>query len=305
MGLLGYIKRFLTDENTRFGYLTLLGLYNHMSDEDYLKKAYKIRTKKELNLDSPETFNEKLQWLKLYDRKPEYTTMVDKYAVKEYVSNLIGEEYVIPTLGVWNRFEDIDFDSLPDQFVLKTTHDSGGIVICKDKSNFDFSAAKAKINRSLKHDYYMYTREWPYKDVPKRIIAEKYMVDESGYDLKDYKFFCFNGEVRAMFVATDRQKHGEEVKFDFFDENYNHLPIKQGHPNAVVPPQKPSCFEEMKVFASKLSQGIPHLRVDFYEVNGKIYFGELTFFHFSGMTPFVPEEWDRRFGDWIKLPDKE
>lgn len=283
-------------------WLNAYGMGKIFSDEFLLKCSFRQNMGYPLNLKAPKTFSEKLQWLKLYDRKAEYTTMVDKYAVKEYVSNIIGEEYVIPTLGVWDRFEDIDFDTLPDQFVLKTTHDSGGIVICKDKSNFDFDAAKKKIKKSLKRDYYFIHREWPYKNVPKRIIAEVYMEDRETEELRDYKFFCFDGEVKAMFVATDRQKKGEEVKFDFFDEYYNHLPIKQGHPNATVLPVKPQCFEEMKDLASKLSQGIPHLRVDFYEVNGKIYFGELTFFHFTGMVPFVPEEWDKIFGDWIDLP---
>ena len=296
--------RFFTDENIRFGYLKRLGAYKSLSDERFLKLAYKINLKKQLNLEHPVTFNEKLQWLKLYDRKPEYITMVDKYAVKQYVAERIGEEYIIPTLGVWDKFEDIDFDSLPNQFVLKCTHDSGGLVICRDKSNFDIQAAKKKITKCLKQNYYYAHREWPYKNVKHQIIAEVYMEDSVTAELRDYKFFCFNGEPRMLFVATERQKEGEEVKFDFFDMEYNHLDVRNGHPNASVPPAKPSQFELMKKLAAVLSHGIPHVRVDFYEVDGKVYFGEMTFFHFSGFVPFEPEEWDVRLGEWISLPPK-
>ena len=174
------------------------------ADAFYLKTLYQNRMGKKLNLENPETFNEKLQWMKLYNRDPRYTMMVDKYVVKDYVSEVLGNEYIIPTLGVWERFEDIDFNLLPDQFVLKCTHDSGGLVICTDKSKLNIPKAKEQINHALKRKYYLNTREWPYKDVPPRIIAEQYMVDESGYELKDYKFFVFNGEMKAMFIATDR-----------------------------------------------------------------------------------------------------
>ena len=275
-----------------------------LSDKLFLKLNYKTYIGKKLNLKNPQTFNEKLNWLKLNDRKDIYTAMVDKYEVKKLVAEKIGDEYIIPTLGVWDNFDDIDFDSLPDQFVLKCTHDSGGLVICKDKSKLNINSAKEKINNTLKRNFYWWSREWPYKNVKPRIIAETYMEDKETSELRDYKFFCFDGEVKALFIATERQKVGEEVKFDFFDSDFNHLPIRQGHPNAKVTPQKPINFEEMKLLASKLSEGIPHLRVDFYEANGKIYFGELTFFHFGAMVPFVPEEWDYKFGEWINLPRK-
>lgn len=250
----------------------------------------------------PRTYNGKLQWLKLYDRQPIYTTMVDKSAAKEYVASIIGEEHIIKTLGVWERFDDIDFDALPDQFVLKTTHDSGGVVVCRDKATLDREAARQKLEASLRRDYYLGTREWPYKDVPHRILAEEYMVDESGYELKDYKWFCFNGEPRALFIATDRSNPDEDTKFDFFDADFRHLPFTNGHPNASRPIAKPTSFEEMKTLARKLSQGMPHLRVDFYDINGKIYFGELTFYHWSGFVKFEPKEWDTTFGDWMRLP---
>jgi hypothetical protein len=270
------------------------------SDRFYLKCAYKEKMGKRLNLDNPQTYNEKLQWLKLYDRKPEYTKMVDKYDVKEYISEKIGEEYIIPTLGIWNEFEEIDFDLLPKQFVLKCTHDSGGLVVCRDKSQLDIAAAREKINRCMKRNYFWHGREWPYKNVKPRIIAEEYLEDKKTSELRDYKFFTFNGTPKLLFIATER--YGlEETKFDFFDMDFNHLNITNGHPNAKILPEKPLNFDKMKELAAKLSKNIPHLRVDFYEVDGKVYFGELTFFHWSGMVPFEPEEWDLKLGQWIDL----
>ena len=299
------LKNFISDPAKRILYLSQLGFYRHMDDRKYLEKLYRATFGKDLNLENPQTFNEKLQWLKLYDRKPVYTTMVDKYAAKEYVADKIGEEYIIPTLGVWDKFDDIDFDALPDQFVLKCTHDSGGLAICKDKKTFDIEAARKKINRCLKRNYYYIFREWPYKDIKPRIIAEKYMVDESGYELKDYKIFCFDGQPKIMFIATDRANPEEETKFDFFDMEFNHLPFQNGHPNAKKPIMQPKGFEKMKELAAKLSAGIPQVRVDFYDIDGKVYFGELTFSHWSGFVPFDPEEWDYKLGSWIDLPQKE
>ena len=297
--------KYIFDRKYRFTVDTYRGKYVKLSDEDYVKLATKVYFGKEIDLDNPVTFNEELQWLKLYDRKPQYTTMVDKYLAKKYVTDIIGEQYIIPTLGVWDRFEDIDFDSLPNEFVLKCTHDSGGLVICRDKSNFDFKKAKRKINRSLKRDLYLYSREWPYKNVQKRIIAEKFMSDnESSDGLTDYKFFCFDGVAKLMFVATDRNNASAETKFDFFDMEFNHLPFTNGHPNSAEPIKKPSTFDEMRNIAEKLSKGIPHVRVDLYEINGKVYFGEMTFYHWGGLKAFDPEEWDEKLGRLIVLPEK-
>lgn len=293
---------FCTDKRYRYAVLARKGFLNALSDKWFIEKLFYSNMGYELDLNNPKTFNEKLQWLKLYDRKPEYTRMVDKYEVKKYVAEKIGKQYVIPTLGVWDKFDDIDFNSLPNQFVLKCTHDSGGLVICRNKSTFDLQSARKKIKKDLKQNYYWSCREWPYKNVKPRIIAEQYMEDEKTFELRDYKFFCFNGEAKLLFIATDRQTEGEETKFDFFDMEYNHLPFTNGHPNAKVPPEKPLCFDEMRALAEKLSAGIPHLRVDFYEVNGKVYFGELTFFHWSGMKPFEPEDWDEKIGDWLIVP---
>lgn len=297
------IAMFITNADYRFIVLSYKGFYNFMPDDKYLKRLFRIRMGYHLNLDEPVTFNEKLQWLKLYDRRPEYTVMVDKFEVKSYIAKILGEKYIIPTLGIWDRFDDIDFDKLPKQFVLKCTHDSGGLVICRDKGAFDKKEAKRKIEKSLKHNYFFAGREWPYKDVKPRIIAEQYMEDDKTHELRDYKFFVFAGVVKALFIATERSKQSE-TKFDFFDAEFRHLPFTNGHPNADILPAKPETFEEMKCLAEKLAKGIPHIRVDFYEVNGRTYFGELTFSHWSGMMSFNPEKWDKEFGDWIELPEK-
>ena len=257
-----------------------------------------------MDWENPKTYNQKLQWLKVHDRNPLYTTLVDKYEVKKYVSEKIGEQYIIPTLGVWSNFDEIDFDTLPDQFVLKCTHDSGGLIIVKDKSKLDKNAARKMFKMCLSRNPYDVSREWPYKNVKPRIIAEQYMEDEATAELRDYKFFSFCGEPKAMFIASERASVTEETKFDFFDMEFNHLPFTNGHPNATVAPAKPQNFEEMKLLASKLSEQLPQARIDFYEVNGKTYFGEITFFHWGGMKPFDPIEWDYTFGSWIELPKK-
>ena len=273
-----------------------LGFFNWMSDETYLKIAFHSLIGKKLDLKHPQTFNEKLQWLKLYDRKPIYTTMVDKYEAKKYVANILGEQYIIPTLGVWDKFEDIDFDKLPSQFVLKCTHDSGGLVICRDKSKFDIEAARKKISRSLKRNYFWQGREWPYKDVKPRIIAEKYLTG----DLPDYKFMCFNGEPRAIQFCNNRFT-GKELTMTYYDVDWKKLPFeREGHPNtSIVPP--PPQLDKMRKLAEILSKDIPFVRIDLYENNQQLYFGEMTLYPGSGFPRFTPEEWDKIVGDWIKL----
>lgn len=248
------------------------------------------------DLNRPRRYTEKLQKMILCDRNPLYHRLVDKAEVKSYVSSLIGEEHIIPTLGVWSRAEDIDWDILPDCFVLKCTHDSGSALICRDKASFDREAACEKLGAALSRDYWKVSREWAYKGVKPRIIAEAYLGD----DVADYKFFCFNGKPELLFVATERQKEGEEVKFDFFDMSFNHLDIRNGHPNASVPPARPEHFEEMKDLAARLSAGLPQVRVDFYELGGKVYFGEYTFYHFRGLVPFEPDGWDVKIGNLWK-----
>ncbi len=274
-----------------------------MPDKPYLQIFFLLKMGKVLHLKRPKSYNEKLQWLKLYNHQPEYTKMVDKYAVKDYVAGIIGKEYVIPTLGVWDKPEDIDFDSLPDQFVLKTTHGGGntGVIVCKDKSKLDRVDAISRLRKSMRQDLFKSQREWPYKNVKRRILAEAYMEDAQTKELRDYKFFAFDGEVKALFIATDRGSG--DVKFDYYDANFNHLDLVQQHPMSGMDIQKPACFEEMKEIAGKLSVGMPHVRVDLYEVNGKVYFGEYTFSHHGGCVPFHPIKWDYEFGSWIKLPN--
>ena len=274
-------------------------------DKPYLRIRYFQRMHKILHLKNPKTYNEKLQWLKLYDRKPLYTKLVDKYLVREYVKEKIGEEYLIPLLAVYDRAEDIDFDALPDEFVLKCTHDSGGLVICRDKADLNKVAAKTKIGSSLKVNYYLENREWPYKDVPRKIIAEKYMEDESEKELKDYKFYTFGGKVKAILMTSGRFDKGK-TGFDFFDENCQRIEgLKRGKPNSKGEVNLPEKIKEMIPLAEKLAEGFPHIRVDLYLVNDRIYFGEMTFFAGSGFTKFEPEKWDRIFGDWIVLPRKQ
>ena len=295
------LLRFLTSPDYRFLVLAARGRKGSVPAEAFLKRMYRIHMGRELHLKDPQTYTEKLQWLKLYDHRPEYTVMVDKYAVKNYVSKKIGPEYVIPLLGVWDKVEDIDFDSLPKQFVLKTTHDSGGIVVCKDKEKLDMVKAKKQLRYFLNRNYYDRNREWPYKHVPHRILAERYMEDPRQGELRDYKFFTFGGVPKVLYIAQGRGLGGETVA-DFFDMDFQHLPFTIDHKMAPVPPEKPKNFEKMKQLAAILSEGTPQLRVDFYEVDGKIYFGEMTFFHCSGMEAFHPGKWDQIFGSWVELP---
>lgn len=269
-------------------------------DRLYISLIYFHHFHKFSNLKNPKTFNEKLQWLKLYDRRPEYSTMVDKYRAKEYVARIIGDEYIIPTIGVWNSVDEIDWDSLPNQFVLKWNHDSGSIVICKDKTKLDRNKAILRLRKNEHSSGYWYGREWPYKNVKPCIIAEQYMVDESGTELKDYKFFCFAGKVRCMKVDFGRFK---DHHANYYDTEMNLLPFGE----ANLPPvynhaiEKPRNFEIMVKLAEKLSVGIPFIRVDFYNINGKIYFGELTLYPASGFGRFTSNEWDYKIGDMIDL----
>lgn len=277
------------------------GLGRFVPDKLYIRCMFKEQLGYWPNLRKPVTFSEKLQWLKLYDHNPLYTTMVDKYAVKNYVAQIIGEEYIIPTLGVWDSFDEIDFDMLPNQFVLKCTHDSGGLVICKDKFQFDKKKARDKIQKSLSTDYYLLGREWPYKNVPRRIIAEKYMEDSGTKELRDYKFFCFGGQVKCYKIDFDRifEHHA-----NYFDKEGNLIYAGE----EVCPPvfdkklNSSLNIKEMQKLAEKLAENLPFLRADFYDVDGKIYFGELTFFPASGFGKFEPEQFDYELGKWMTIP---
>ncbi len=285
--------------------------FNFIPDSIWIRFQFRRKMGCWPNLKNPKTFNEKLQWLKLYDHNPLYTKLVDKYEAKKIVGEQIGDEYIIPTLGVWDKFDDIDFDKLPDQFVLKCTHDSGGLVICKDKSKFDISAAKKKICNCLKFNYYWAIREWPYKNVKPRIIAEKYLEEneiltsenstkEKTDAIRDFKFFCFGGVPKIMYVSRDK---AEQPTTDFFDMSFNHLDMRMRDPNSSVLPPCPKNFELMQKLAQRLSTNFPHVRVDFYEIGDQVYFGEMTFYHNSGLSHVYPSKWEQELGEWIKLPD--
>ena len=279
------------------------GLLNWMPDKLYLSILFKEALGYWPDFENPKTFNEKLNWLKLYDRKPLYTQLVDKYAVREYIAEKIGEQYLIPLVGgPWNSVDEIDFEALPQQFVLKSTHDSGGVVICRDKSKLDVEAAKLKLAKHLKREYFWGNREWPYKNVEPRVIAEKYMQDGKEAVLPVHKIFCFNGKAE-IFQTIQNDKSPKET-IDYFDTDWNLLALRQTFPNSAVAPEKPDTLEEMIALAEKLSAGHPFLRTDFYNIDGKTYFSEITFYTDAGLAYFEPAEWDKSLGNKIKLPDK-
>lgn len=271
-------------------------------DRIYLQIVYFRHFKKFIDFDNPKTFNEKIQWLKLNYRKEEYTNLVDKYRVKQYITKLIGEEYVIPTLGVWNNVDDIDFKSLPEKFVLKCNNDSGGIVICKNKKDFDEAKAKSFLKERLKNNGYWYGREWPYKNVKPCIIAEKYMEDSISKDIKDYKFFCFNGSMEFFDIDIDRFI---EHRSNYYDRNGNFLPFGKTYcpPDYTKKIEMPKNLDKMIELAETISHNTVLSRIDFYEIDGQVYFGEITFYPGSGFSPFTDEKWDYKLGDMIDLPN--
>lgn len=277
-------------------YIMNKGGFKWIPDKIYLKWKYKLNMNKKLDLENPKTFNEKLQWLKLYDRKNEYTKMVDKHLVRNYVEEKIGNEYLIPLLGVYESFKDIDFDSLPNQFVIKPNHTSGDVYICKDKNKINYSKLEKMIQKWLKRKYYYYHREWPYKNVKPKIVIEKYMGD----NINDYKFMCFNGEVKCSFVCSDRNSNNG-LHVTFFDKDFKKMPFERHYPSSKEDIKKPFNYEKMIELAEIFSKEIPFVRVDFYEIDNKIYFGELTFYPGSGYEEFTPEEYDKILGDWIPI----
>ena len=274
------------------------------SDKKYLKSVYYIIFGRKLNFENPQTFNEKLNWLKLNDRKPLYSTLVDKYRVKEFVASVIGEEYVVKSYGVWSSSNEIDFDKLPNRFVLKTTHDSAGPIICKDKSRLDYEAVRQKMDRCLKRSLYLKTREWPYKNVMPRIIADEFLEDGShtpdeAISLIDYKFWCFNGEAKLMYITVKDKKVFE----NFYDKDFNPVNINHKFERHQPEFEKPEGFEEMWELASRLSLASqsPFVRVDFFNSRGKIYFGEFTFYDWAGLRPFSSEKQDYELGNLINI----
>lgn len=292
--------------NPRMALFVLLPrrFWDALSDKAFLKFEYRARIGEKLDLKNPKTFNEKLQWLKLYYRQPRLVQLVDKVAVRDWVAQTIGEEYLVPAIGVWESPEEIDFEALPEKFVLKCNHNSGlGMCICTDKAKLNIPEVKAGLQKGLGQNYYLHGREWPYKNVPRRILGEAFLEDPAG-DLKDYKFMCFNGEVKCSFVCSDRFS-GKGLHVTFFDRDWQVMDFTRSYPRVAEGFPKPQSYEEMVHLAQTLSQGLPFVRVDFYELAGRIYFGEMTFFPGNGMEAFQPASWDATLGGWITLPEKE
>lgn len=292
------INKVIKSRDTR---LAILDFLRFIPDKTMLKIEYKMKIGKKLNLKNPTTFNEKLQWLKLYNRNPIYTVMADKYLVRDYIKEKIGEQYLVPIIGVYNNVKEIPFSDLPNRFVLKCTHDSGSVILCKDKNAFDFEDAKKRLKKRLKKNSFWWAREWPYKNIKPRIICEEYLEDGKNDFLPVYKFFCFNGAPKIIQQIQNDKQENETV--DYFDTNWNRINMIQRFPNSKTPLGKPEKFDEMLEIAKKLSQGVPFLRIDLYIVNGSIIFSEHTFFTDAGYSIFEPEEehWDEKLGEWIDL----
>lgn len=269
-------------------------------DKLYLSCFHRYHIHEKLNWNNPQGFCEKLNWLKLYNRNPLYTQLVDKIEVKKYVASIIGDEYVIPTLAVYDFPAEINWDELPQKFAIKCNHDSGSCIVCQDKQRLNRSDVVNRLNYKLNKTWYKLAREWAYKDIKRRILVESLLDDASG-DIKDYKFFCFDGVVKALYIVSNRQDSNIKTTSDFFDENFNRIPVKCHFENSEHLPEKPHNFELMKELAAKLSKGMPHVRIDFYEANGKVYFGEYTFYTFGAEEPLRPKQYELLFGSWINL----
>lgn len=298
--------KYAFDADYRFLINADRGRYDAMDDESFLHRKFKACMGRELDLDDPKTFNEKLQWLKLYDRRDEYTMLVDKYLVRDYIREKLGEAYLIPLIGAWDSPDEIDFDALPEKFVLKCNHNSGvGMYICRDKSKMDVKRVKAELRRGLAQDYYLTGREWPYKNVPRKIICEKFMVNENEPDLKDYKFQCLNGRIDHAFVCVGRSDP-QNLRYYYFDADWNELPysVHKCDDRDFLMKLKPKTWDRMKEIAELLCADLPEVRVDLYEINGQIYFGELTFFTSSGFDDTITPEADLEIGSRLILPSK-
>lgn len=301
MRILKKAVRFMSEPEVRFYCLDKLGIYKSLPDDKYLKRKFKLRTGYELDLEKPRSFNEKIQWLKLNDRSPRYVTLVDKFLVKDFVAATIGGKYVIPTIDSWDSADSVDFNRLPREFVIKCNHNSGkGIYICRDKETINEGKVRKGLAKALSEDYYIYNREWPYKNVKRRVLAEELLKENGGGELKDYKLMCFNGKVRCSFVCSDRfTKDG--LKVTFFDRDWNVMPFERHYPKSTKEIRKPKNYELMVGLAEKLAEGICFVRVDFYEVCGRVYFGEMTFYPGSGFEEFTPREWDYKMGEWLDI----
>lgn len=303
MSIINSLKRAANNPLIIYAHLLQKWPFTYVSDEYFVRAYYYCYHKEHLNLDNPQKFNEKIQWLKLYNRKKEYSTMTDKCLVKEYVASKIGNEYIVPTIGVWDNPANIDFDELPSQFVLKCNHDSGSIIICRDKNTFDSNKAIKKLEKSFRTNQFLKAREYAYKDIKKRIIAEAYLSDIDKEELMDYKFFCFNGEPK--FVSTDKGRFSGLHIRNFYNTDWEFINVQFGELNDPLHlDQKPKNFDKMLEICRKLSSGIPHVRVDLYNIDGKILFGELTFYHGGGTEIITPVEYEYEWGSYIELPPK-
>ena len=304
-GIVKKLFKYTVNSDYRFLINANRGKYDSWDDEKYLKRKFKAIVGRELNFQNVQTFNEKLQWLKVHDHNPLYTMMVDKYLVRDYIREKLGEEYLIPLIGAWDNPEEIDFDALPDQFVLKCNHNSGvGMYICRDKSKMDVNKVKRELRRGLAQDYYLTSREWPYKDVPRKIICEKFMSNCGETDLKDYKIQCVNGKIDHIFVCVGRSDP-QSLRYYYFDEAWNYLPYSTNErcDADFFQSLKPATFSKMVEIAGILSAGLPEVRVDLYEINGKVYFGELTFYTQSGFDTSITHEADCEIGRRLALPE--
>ena len=283
----------------RIGNFVLYHTASLWPDEPFLIWRFYFKFGYFPNLKEPRSFNEKMNWLKLHYRNPILPKLADKYEVKRIVKSLIGEDYVVPNYGVWHTFDEIDFGKLPDSFVLKTTGDSSGTFLCKDKSKIDMDEARRHVEKGLGRNYYYKLREWGYKDILPRIIADKLLEDHSGEELRDYKFWCFNGVPKVMYCTIK----AKDIYENFYDMDFKPLDINHGFRRHQPEFSKPEEFELMKQLAAKLSEDLPFVRIDFFDVDGHVYFGEYTFFDWGGMRPFEDEKWDREIGSWIELPE--
>lgn len=298
------LKYYLNKRGGWIDFLISRHLLDWVPDEPFLKLKFRQSLGKRLDLTHPQTYNEKIQWLKLHDRDPLYSRLVDKYEVRSYIAEKLGEDYLIPLVGgPWNSPEEIDFDALPDQFVLKCTHDSGGLIVCRDKSALDREQACSRLSASLARNYYWSKREWPYQNVRPRILAEQYMQDGETPNLNVYKILNFGGEPRIIQTIQNDKTARETI--DYFDTDWTLLNLRQGFPNSETPLPRPKTLEAMLTAAARLSVGFPTLRTDFYEINGRVYFSEITFYTDSGLCPFEPPEWDMLLGLWTRLPTDE
>ena len=301
---LGITKRFITDPVIRQSYLATLGFYDNTDDRKYIERVYKLKLGYKPDLDNPKTFCEKMNWLKLYDRRPIYTTMVDKYLAKEFVSEKVGKEYVTPLLGVYDSYDEIDFSALPDQFVMKCNHD-GGPVFIKDKRKIDHKELRRLFKRKLKLNYFALSREWPYKNVKRKIVIEEFVPSLGKRDSIEYSITCFNGKVamitRSMGIAHDSL---DKRNSDHFDMNWNRLDFYSYYRNSGVDIPKPDNIDKLIELSESLAEGVPCLRVDWFMFNEEIRFGEMTFFDCGGFIEFTPPEWDAIIGGWLELPEK-